>query len=82
MNGNTAQQVATNRERAEKLVLDTYSDDPSVIGAANVYATLAAADAIDRLTAVLDRMQFPTLDFHKSGGGRFDPQFRIEPVKA
>lgn len=82
MNLTDTVQVATNRERAEKLVLDQYSDDPSVIGAANVYAQLATADAIDRLTAALDRMQFPTLDFHKSGGGRFDPQFRIEPVKA
>jgi len=39
---------------------------------ANVHATLAQADAIDRLTAALERMEFPALVVKREiTGGRY-----------
>lgn len=44
---------------------------------AQVYAALAQADAIDRLTDALERMQFPELTVKKCLGGL---GFSVKPV--
>lgn len=60
----------TARDEAERLLDLSMADIPSdearaVVRAAQVHAQLATADAINRLTAVLEGLQFPTLEVKK-----------------
>ena len=68
----------THREAAVELLMSAYPDDPSYLATAQVYATLAQADGIDRLTAVIERMEFPALDV---SGSVLKNTCRIRPVQ-
>lgn len=59
----------THRDAAMQLLADAYNDDPATLAFAQIHATLAQAEAIDRLTAVLERLEFPALEVKKCLGG-------------
>jgi hypothetical protein len=69
----------SHREAAEELLAESYKDD---LLEAQVHATLAQADAIDRLTAAIECMEFPALDVKKAGvGSSLAPSYRVSPTR-
>lgn len=79
----------THRAIAEGLI-DALRDDTrkldagaatQIVAVAQVEATLAQVDAIDRLTAAIECMEFPALDVKKAGvGSSLAPSYRVSPT--
>jgi hypothetical protein len=78
----TPEDRLSHREAAEELLAEAYNGDQGALAFAAVKATLAQADAIDRLTAVLKRMEFPALEVKKAGvGSSLAPSYRVSPTR-
>lgn len=78
----SARDTHAHRDAAMALLTDAYNDDPATLAFAQVHATLAQAEAIDRLTAALERLEFPALEVKKAGvGASFAPSYRVSPAR-
>lgn len=72
----TAQVAHTTHHQNAQELLD--SGVATLVPRALVEATLAQVEAIDRLTAVLEDMEFPALEIKKAGSG-LSTRFSITP---